>query len=31
MVLGVLGVPEPGTIALAAIGGASMLMFRRKK
>jgi len=24
-------VPEPGTIALAAIGGASLLMFRRKK
>ena len=24
-------VPEPGTLALAAIGGASMLLFRRKK
>jgi len=24
-------VPEPGTIALAAIGGASLLLFRRKK
>jgi len=24
-------VPEPGTLALAAIGGASLLMFRRKK
>jgi hypothetical protein len=26
-----LSVPEPGTLALAALGGASMLMFRRKK
>jgi len=25
------GVPEPGTLALAALGGASLLMFRRKK
>jgi hypothetical protein len=24
-------VPEPGTLALAALGGASMLLFRRKK
>ncbi|HUC85517.1 MAG TPA: PEP-CTERM sorting domain-containing protein [Candidatus Acidoferrales bacterium] len=24
-------VPEPGTLALAALGGASLLMFRRKK
>jgi len=27
----VIPVPEPGTIALAALGGASLLMFRRKK
>jgi len=27
----VAAVPEPGTIALAALGGASLLMFRRKK
>jgi len=26
-----LGVPEPGTMALAAIGGASLLLFRRRK
>jgi hypothetical protein len=26
-----LPVPEPGTLALAALGGASMLMLRRKK
>jgi len=26
-----LAVPEPGTIALAALGGASLLLFRRKK
>jgi len=25
------GVPEPGTMALAAIGGASLLLFRRRK
>jgi hypothetical protein len=24
-------VPEPGTMALAALGGASLLMFRRRK
>jgi len=24
-------VPEPGTLALAALGGASLLLFRRKK
>lgn len=30
-VLGEVVVPEPGTIALAAIGGASLLLFRRKK
>jgi len=29
--LGVTIVPEPGTLALAAIGGASLLLFRRKK
>jgi len=29
--LGVTTVPEPGTLALAALGGASMLLFRRKK
>jgi len=29
--LDVLGVPEPGTLALAALGGASLLLFRRKK
>jgi hypothetical protein len=29
--LGVASVPEPGTLALAALGGASLLMFRRKK
>jgi hypothetical protein len=29
--LGVTAVPEPTTIALAAIGGASLLLFRRKK
>jgi hypothetical protein len=29
--LGVTVVPEPGTMALAALGGASMLLFRRKK
>jgi len=29
--LGVLPVPEPGTMALAALGGASLLLFRRKK
>jgi hypothetical protein len=27
----VVSVPEPGTLALAALGGASLLMFRRKK
>jgi len=27
----VIGAPEPGTMALAAIGGASLLLFRRKK
>ena len=27
----VVAVPEPGTLALAALGGASLLMFRRKK
>jgi hypothetical protein len=27
----VTAVPEPGTLALAALGGASLLMFRRKK
>jgi len=27
----VIPVPEPGTLALAALGGASLLMFRRKK
>ena len=31
MVLYVLSVPEPGTMALAAIGGASLLLFRRRK
>jgi len=32
MVLNALAaVPEPGTLALAALGGASLLMFRRKK
>jgi hypothetical protein len=29
--LEVVTVPEPGTLALAALGGASLLMFRRKK
>lgn len=29
--LGAVPVPEPGTIALAAIGGASLLLLRRKK
>jgi len=29
--LAVASVPEPGTLALAAIGGASLLLFRRKK
>jgi hypothetical protein len=29
--LGLVSVPEPGTLALAAIGGASLLLFRRKK
>jgi hypothetical protein len=29
--LGAISVPEPGTLALAALGGASLLMFRRKK
>jgi len=28
--LGLVTVPEPGTLALAALGGASLLMFRRK-
>jgi len=28
---GVTSVPEPGTMALAALGGASLLLFRRKK
>ena len=28
---GVAAVPEPGTMALAALGGASLLLFRRKK
>jgi hypothetical protein len=28
---GVAATPEPGTMALAALGGASLLMFRRKK
>jgi hypothetical protein len=27
----VVGTPEPGTLALCALGGASMLLFRRKK
>lgn len=27
----IVAVPEPGTLALAALGGASLLMFRRKK
>lgn len=31
MVLYELAVPEPGTMALAALGGASLLLFRRKK
>jgi hypothetical protein len=31
MNLAVTSVPEPGTLALAALGGASLLMFRRKK
>lgn len=31
MVLNALAVPEPGTLALAALGGASLLMFRRRK
>lgn len=31
MVMNLLAVPEPGTIALAALGGASLLLFRRKK
>ena len=30
-VLGVSAVPEPGTLALAALGGASLLLFRRRK
>ena len=30
-VLGLTTVPEPGTLALAVLGGASMLLFRRKK
>jgi hypothetical protein len=30
-VLGEVVVPEPGTLALCALGGASMLLFRRKK
>jgi hypothetical protein len=29
--LDLLAVPEPGTMALAALGGASLLLFRRKK
>ena len=29
--MGVVPVPEPGTIALACLGGASLLLFRRKK
>jgi len=29
--LGIVSVPEPGTLALAALGGASLLMFRRKQ
>ena len=29
--LGLVNVPEPGTLALAALGGASLLLFRRKK
>lgn len=29
--LGLVTVPEPGTMALAALGGASLLLFRRKK
>ena len=29
--LGTLAVPEPGTLALATIGGATVLLFRRKK
>jgi hypothetical protein len=29
--LAVTSVPEPGTLALAALGGASLLLFRRKK
>jgi hypothetical protein len=29
--LGIVSTPEPGTMALAAIGGASLLLFRRKK
>jgi len=30
-ILGEVTVPEPGTMALCALGGASMLLFRRKK
>jgi PEP-CTERM motif len=30
-VLGVAATPEPGTMALAALGGASLLLFRRRK
>jgi hypothetical protein len=29
--LGMVATPEPGTLALAALGGASLLLFRRKK
>jgi hypothetical protein len=29
--LGLVATPEPGTLALAALGGASLLLFRRKK
>jgi hypothetical protein len=29
--LGIVTTPEPGTLALAALGGASLLLFRRKK
>ncbi|MDR3430763.1 MAG: PEP-CTERM sorting domain-containing protein [Rouxiella aceris] len=31
ILLGLTPVPEPGTLALAALGGASLLLFRRKK
>jgi hypothetical protein len=28
---GIPGIPEPGTLALAALGGASLFLLRRKK